>query len=288
MLLTRTLQSFVHAPTRLANHVFYIVLRASHIRTAPEHKVKREADSGHEWIYCRRGEGRVFTANRWHTVTPGSIAWISTKQPHAHESDSKNPWEILSLRLDGRDLDRLASQLDVCRNPVFPIPHPAGVVAAFARVFKSLKAQPRSLDALLHAEIAGLLAQLFAARNDETQSGMDEKIVPKNLRKPLESIRVYYQRHWLVGDLARQAGMSEPQFYRTFRKIFHVSPIEMLRSERLHQAMRRLEQTEDSVAYIAEQVGYGDPFYFSKDFHRAAGLPPSHYRARLKSGQPVT
>jgi YesN/AraC family two-component response regulator len=35
-----------------------------------------------------------------------------------------------------------------------------------------------------------------------------------------------------------------------------------------------LLQSSDSIQQIAEQVGYHDPFYFSRDFKRHTGVSP--------------
>ena len=83
------------------------------------------------------------------------------------------------------------------------------------------------------------------------------------------------------------AAMSTSHFYRRFRKFTGSTPIDWLRRERISQAKRRLIECSDSIAEIAEQVGYSDQFYFSRDFRRFTGLSPSYYRRQeLGSSKP--
>jgi AraC-like DNA-binding protein len=89
------------------------------------------------------------------------------------------------------------------------------------------------------------------------------------------------QRECARGDaLARLAGLSPTHFSRVFKTSFGTSPIDWLRRERISQAKRRLADTADDIKEIAEQVGYSDRYFFSKDFKKHTGFTPSQFRAR--------
>ncbi len=47
--------------------------------------------------------------------------------------------------------------------------------------------------------------------------------------------------------------------------------------------MDLLRATEDSMERIAERVGYGDPFVFSKAFKRIQGISPREYRGMARA-----
>ena len=48
--------------------------------------------------------------------------------------------------------------------------------------------------------------------------------------------------------------------------------------ERIKAACRLLEETSLTVSEIAEKVGMGDVYYFSRIFSREKGCPPMRYR----------
>ena len=56
------------------------------------------------------------------------------------------------------------------------------------------------------------------------------------------------------------------------------TPLDWLRRERISEAKRRLSQSKEPIRVIAEELGYGDQFYFSRDFKKLVGLSPRHYR----------
>ncbi len=80
--------------------------------------------------------------------------------------------------------------------------------------------------------------------------------------------------------LAALSGVSSSHFNRLFKRSFGTSPIDWLRRERVSQAKRRLVESTETIKQIAEQVGYADRFFFSKDFKRYTGSTPGEFRAR--------
>jgi AraC-like DNA-binding protein len=86
-----------------------------------------------------------------------------------------------------------------------------------------------------------------------------------------------------VAGLAQLAGMSPTHFARVFKATFGTSPIDWLRRERISQAKRRLAETTAAIKEVAEQVGYGDRYFFSKDFRQHTGLSPRQFRQRERA-----
>lgn len=109
----------------------------------------------------------------------------------------------------------------------------------------------------------------------------------------LDQIRVlgpvilYLDQHYAESldrdALAAKAHLSPAQFHRVFLQCTGVSPMRFLREVRVRRAQRALMSTNLSVQEIARQVGYEDPFVFSKIFKRISGLGPRAYRERLKA-----
>ncbi len=81
-----------------------------------------------------------------------------------------------------------------------------------------------------------------------------------------------------VRELARLAGLSQSQFERRFRKVLGVSPKEYLIRVRVRNACRLLEQSDWTIARVANECGFYDHSHFSHAFRRAMGATPSAYR----------
>ncbi len=160
----------------------------------------------------------------------------------------------------------------------------------------SLYRFPTILDASVQAKMNQLFDALFASDNIWENYSCCYRIlglllesaeplkhdIPKGLQGAVEYMTSHLAERIDVATLAKTANMSESNFYAAFKKYFQTSPIAYLNYFRLTLASEMLLETEDTVAWIASQVGITDPLYFSKLFKGAYGLSPREYRLSHK------
>jgi AraC family transcriptional regulator, arabinose operon regulatory protein len=269
--------SLYATPNPAHQDVFYTAPRAGHLIAGPEHHIRRGHFPGHELILCLRGQGWVRIGGRTHPVKRGDLVWINCHRPHEHGAVKSNPWEVYWVRIEGPKLEPMCSILSVWANPVFSRFNAAAAAAVFREVFDLIRGNAPEAPALIHAAIARLIALAFCARQNPADTA---PVIPPALGKPVERMRLFYFERHTVADLARLAGMSPTHFARLFRSSFGTSPIDWLRRERISQAKRRLAETGAAIKEIAEQVGYNDRYFFSKDFKKLTEMTPREFRRR--------
>jgi transcriptional regulator GlxA family with amidase domain len=187
------------------------------------------------------------------------------------------------VRVEGPGLDALAKVLRIADLPVFPQLDDTATQACFHDAFAIFDAPSPASPAKMHAAIARLLALLYENRfRDADVDALTT--VPSALERPLVRMRQHYADSLRLAELSALAGMSVSHFIRTFKRSMGTSPIDWLRRERINQAKRRLIDTDEPVKEIARQCGYRDPYFFSKDFKKLTGLPPTSYRAQERGG----
>lgn len=75
--------------------------------------------------------------------------------------------------------------------------------------------------------------------------------------------------------------MSVSYFIRKFREYTQTTPAQYLLSLRISMAQSLLENTGQSISEIASSVGYENPLYFSRLFHKMTGVSPSTFRKQI-------
>lgn len=80
-------------------------------------------------------------------------------------------------------------------------------------------------------------------------------------------------------DLAEQFHLTPQYINALFRKELGVTPVEFLHRLRVEKALPLLRRGK-SVREVAEAVGFGDAFYFSRIFRRLQGVPPGKIAQR--------
>lgn len=99
----------------------------------------------------------------------------------------------------------------------------------------------------------------------------------------LSVIHAQPEKPWTVADLASIALMSRSAFAERFNHVIGETPLAYLAAHRLRLAAWYLREShvytnQQSIARIAEKVGYGSETAFSQAFKRVYGCSPSQYR----------
>jgi two-component system response regulator YesN len=112
-------------------------------------------------------------------------------------------------------------------------------------------------------------------------SGRDSSLI----RKIYAFIEHNYRDKGLDLSIAESALSLSPGYIsRLLKQNTGYSFSEFLNRYRILEAIRRLKE-EDSLIYeIAEEVGYSSQHYFSRIFHRIAGVSPAEYRRSRGNG----
>jgi AraC-like DNA-binding protein len=87
---------------------------------------------------------------------------------------------------------------------------------------------------------------------------------------------------WTISNLARRVGLSRTRLMERFRHFLGESPIAYLAQWRLKLGAEILQSTENSVAEVAEAVGYGSEAAFNRAFRREFDCPPAQFRRRYR------
>jgi AraC-like DNA-binding protein len=103
-----------------------------------------------------------------------------------------------------------------------------------------------------------------------------------HVAEAVQLIHTRYGEPLRVKDLATQAGLSEYQFDQRIRKIFQLTPGQLIQKVRMEIAVRRLRETNDPIANIALDCGYSDQSAFTRQFRQTTGLSPSDYRRTFR------
>lgn len=81
-----------------------------------------------------------------------------------------------------------------------------------------------------------------------------------------------------IDDLAAAAGCSRSALERRIRRVFHLSPSQLVLRARIDRAAALLTGTAEPIAQIAATCGFYDQAAFSRTFARLTGETPAQFR----------
>lgn len=104
--------------------------------------------------------------------------------------------------------------------------------------------------------------------------------------RAVAAIRGYIEQHYRepldLERLVRARGLSPSDFRRRWVAMMRMPPGRFVTGLRIQEACRLLNETDKTVAEVAEAVGYADPLYFSRRFRQIIGEPASSYRGHAQ------
>ena len=112
----------------------------------------------------------------------------------------------------------------------------------------------------------------------------ERPLIDIRVARVLAAVRERLSERWTIARMAKMAGMSRAAFMRLFTATAGVPPLTYVTRLRIEMAQALLAETDEAAAAIAERVGYGSVFAFTRAFTRLTGKPPVMFR-RIARGQ---
>ena len=105
------------------------------------------------------------------------------------------------------------------------------------------------------------------------------------ISRVLKRIESQYTENLSVDQLASEANMSVSAFHHNFKSVTSTSPLQYLKSFRLHKARILMIHDGMKASAAAIHVGYESPSQFSREFKRYFGVTPGEDAARIRTLQ---
>ena len=128
---------------------------------------------------------------------------------------------------------------------------------------------------------AGQIIGLVGISRDLRAPG-DKETIPVTLASTLEHLESHYMDAISPAALAQRAGLALTRFERLTKRIFGLTPGQLITQTRLAAASGLLQETDRPVAEIAHACGFYDHSAFTRAFRSAIGVTPTQYRLQHK------
>jgi AraC-like DNA-binding protein len=99
-----------------------------------------------------------------------------------------------------------------------------------------------------------------------------------------------YLRDWPLDQpldlevLSRHFAITQQTYRKKFKRLSGMTPTNFHARHVIEQACQRLRNTDIPLKQIADDLGFGSEYYFSRRFKQIAGMPPGAYRDKAVSG----
>jgi PAS domain S-box-containing protein len=109
--------------------------------------------------------------------------------------------------------------------------------------------------------------------------------VPIGVAEALAYLERFFAEPLSPSSLATKAGMKPVRFARLVKRIYSITPMQLITKTRITAGSRLLRETDASISEIALECGFADHSAFTRSFRTVTDMAPSEYRqqSRLNS-----
>lgn len=124
--------------------------------------------------------------------------------------------------------------------------------------------------------------QLFVLLSHIGHQGRREEAAPELAERIAEYLSGHADRPFSAGELEKTFFLSYKHMAAVFKKRMGETMLSYHQRLRMEEGARLLRETLLPVGEISDRLGFADQLYFSRCFHRFAGVSPSRYRKEIR------
>ncbi|WP_082055076.1 AraC family transcriptional regulator [Cupriavidus basilensis] len=242
-------------------------------------------------IVCQ-GRKRGYLAERVYCYDAQHYLVLAVPLPFSSETDAspEEPLLAVSVRLDMAavadlvlELGHQGSGMLTAPEGILSTPLDAALADTTLRLLRALMSpvEAKVLGAGIVRELC--FRVLVGERGGAIRSALANHGNFGRISRALRRIHREYAEPLDVALLAGEAGLSMPTFHVHFKAFARTSPIQYIKSVRLHQARLLMIRDNATAAVAAARVGYESASQFNREFKRFFGRSPREEARELRT-----
>ena len=228
----------------------------------------------YQMVYIPVGHGTLEMEGRDYAIEAGSLFFLFPEIGHAYQPDPATGWTEFWVGFRGPQIDALlANDIISPSKPLYQLGHQTRLISGFQAIFELVKEQSPLYQFRVCAEVMRLLADTLSLERLSAQPTRSHKIVEQAKGFIEDNI----SRVFDLEQLGTEMRLSLPQLSEMFKAYTGMTPYQYCIHAKINRAKEILASGESSVKAIALQLGFDDPYYFSRLFKKKTGVSPSHW-----------
>ncbi len=251
------------------------VVSGGYERCAPDYVIQRTTFPYHAIEFVAQGKGSLRLAEKEYLLRPGTAFFYGPGIAQYISTDSTETLEKYFVNFTGKHAVELLRQHAMAPGNVARGFAPAEIQSIFddmiQNALKASRFSPRICELLLEQ----LILKLAECRMPWEAAQTPAFATYQRCRRHIQS---HYLRLRTQAQAARECHVDPAYLCRLFRRYDHQTPYQYLMRLKMNQAAERLQNPGTLVKKVAAELGFSDPFYFSRAFKSVFGLSPDGFR----------
>lgn len=240
----------------------------------------------HILILCTEGEGWFEINGQRQVVHENEALLMPRNVPHIYGASEHDPWSIHWVHFTGASSDFFTTLLPRDVHVLAVAPETVErAKALFCECYEGFLGSFVLQQMIYVAQtLHHLLGCVFFDNSAFSPTLRTSRF--HSVRETQDYLRRNVHHRLSLDHMAEHAQLSKSHFLRLFKDQTGYSPVDYFIHLKVQHACMLLSATRRTIREISLEVGYDDPYYFSRLFKKVVGVSPSQYREMPESDGP--
>jgi len=239
---------------------------------------RKRGSAEYIFLYCTKGKGIIELAGQKTELTPNTFFIIPKNTPHHYQSSVDAPWSIYWVHFIGDHAPILYERYLERQQFGHFIPYDERRITAFNEVFALLS---QSFDTanleVLNIRLLNFLTSFIYHR--EISPGVNDQNMVSNA---IAFMKANINNQYTIDELAKHQKLSVSHYSRLFYQKAGSTPVRYFNQLKIQRSCQMLYFTDRNIKEICAELGFDDPYYFSRLFKKLMGISPANYKRQNK------
>jgi AraC-like DNA-binding protein len=227
-------------------------------------------------LYCLAGEGWIKINGKTIQLTPNTGFIIPENTGHKYGSSLKDAWSIYWVHFEGDYAKTFYNRFSASGDTSVKIAFDESRITLLNEIIKLLESDFTDEKVeLTHFKLIAFLSSL--CYSNALNSNVDDAI-----SHSIAFMKTHLNGILTIELLANEACYSISRYSELFKQKTGYSPIQFFIRLKIQKSCEYLYFTNLNIKEICKEVGFEDPYYFSRMFKKQIGVSPSEYRKTKK------
>jgi AraC-like DNA-binding protein len=241
----------------------------------PGYRINRSDFPFYSIEFVARGKGAVTLRGSEHDLFAGRVFSYGPGISHVITTETDDLLVKYFVDFIGPDAPNMLQKFGPASGHVAQVASPEVILRIFDDLIKNGQTgspyTPFLCTAILQQLILKIAETSIVEHTHTTAAFYTYQSSREIIRKNCPNLRS-------LDQIAEECRIDGAYLCRLFKRFDNQSPYQYLMRLKMNIAAQRLQSPNTSVKEVAFELGFGDPFHFSRAFKRIFGIPPSTFK----------
>lgn len=241
----------------------------------PDYRIDRADFPFHSIEFVARGKGALTLGGRSHTLFPGKVFAYGPGVPHLITTDPDDRLVKYFVDFTGPNAGKMLRQYGPAPGQALQVTSPDAILRIFDDLIKNAETDSRYSPLLCATIVQQLILKI-------AETAVVEEVHTSAAFATYQTCRDFIRKNCLalrtLEDVADQCHIDTSYLCRLFKRFDSQSPYQYLMRLKMNAAAQRLHAPGALVKEVAYQLGFTDPFHFSRAFKKVFGVSPETFK----------